>query len=430
MSSDAAGEQAYQEKGKRIELDGVIKELQTRLGKDWNRYHQSLGLFLIGKLSRNELIESITPILTKDLRKVHNKLLLLNLFNSFQDGPLDYQSEVASFWNKRAGRTKGVKSNQYEKFKQNIMALPVRERRRLKGITRESGKKGKINASITLTRHELLPKIPMIREPEKQNFQISQLVQWQQDVINGVNAPLATQSFELFDYDNVSQQILMTMREHGLTGVLDTQFLEVVVLGLEAHLKNILENAIDVVRYRERKYSSNDVLSSNLVEYQGENSDKDTRFSKNKKRKVVTLNINDLYDTFEIFPHLIEYCGAKLRLSNLMLQNDDMIRNDKDYELPERPKDETKFIPSERPIAVPNGIIRDENTNVQQKEESGLNSSEKNTALSQHDFGKLSGFEVKGNSMQNISSVQKQQESFMGSTDELKWILHDLLSEL
>ena len=429
MSSGATGEQAYQEKGKRIELDGVIKELQTRLGKDWNRYHQSLSLFLIGKLSRNELIENITPILSKDLRKCHNKLLLLNLFNSFQDGPLDYQSEVASFWNKKSGRTKGVKSSQYEKFKQNIMALPVRERRRLKGITRESGKKGKINASITLTRHELLPKIPMIREPEKQNFQISQLVQWQQDVVNGINAPLATQSFELFDYDNVSRQILMTMREHGLTGGLDTQFLEVVVLGLEAHLKNILESAIDVVRYREHKYSSNDVFSSNLVENQGEDSDRSSSFSKNKKRKVI-LNINDLYDTFELFPHLIEYCGAKLRLSNVMLQNDDMIPNDKDYELPERPKDAAKFLAPNSSLAIPNGIVRDENKSAQQKEESGLNSSDKNATLSQQDYSKLNGGDLKDNSMQGISPAQKQQVSFMGSTDELKWVLHDLLSEL
>ena len=62
------------------------------------------------------------------------------------------------------------------------MGLPVKERRRIKNITRESGKKGKLNASITLTRHALLPKIPMIQDTAQQQLQVNNLVQWQQDM--------------------------------------------------------------------------------------------------------------------------------------------------------------------------------------------------------------------------------------------------------
>ena len=67
---------------KRLELERLIREFQNKLGKNWEKYHETLSLFLIGKLSRAELISTITPILKgKNLLKYHNKLLLLNFAN-------------------------------------------------------------------------------------------------------------------------------------------------------------------------------------------------------------------------------------------------------------------------------------------------------------------------------------------------------------
>ena len=310
MSSTSTPAEALTSKSsKRVELETLIREFQTKLGSDWDKYHESLSLFLVGKLSRPELIQNITPILKNGLRKYHNKLLLLNFSNSLKDGPLDFQSEFASFWNKKANKTKNIRSSQYEKFKQNIMGLPVKERRRIKNITRESGKKGKLNASITLTRHALLPKIPMIQDTAQQQLQVNNLVQWQQDVVNGINTPIATENYEIPDYDNLSRRILMTMREYGLTGGLSTEVLEMVLLGLDAHLKNIIESAIDVTRYRENKYTTNDFISTTLNSMQPFNSNENVKKRKadnemdNEKKRKVTLNISDLFDTFEMFPH-------------------------------------------------------------------------------------------------------------------------------
>ena len=121
------------------------------------------------------------------------------------------------------------------------MGLPLRERRRIKNITRDSGKKGKLSASITLTRHALLPKIPMIQDKEQQKLQVNNLVQWQQDVVNGINTPLSTQTYEIPDYEDLSRHVLMTMREYGLTGGASIPALEMIILGLETHLRNIVE---------------------------------------------------------------------------------------------------------------------------------------------------------------------------------------------
>ena len=62
MSSTSTPAEALTSKSsKRVELETLIREFQTKLGSDWDKYHESLSLFLVGKLSRPELIHNITP---------------------------------------------------------------------------------------------------------------------------------------------------------------------------------------------------------------------------------------------------------------------------------------------------------------------------------------------------------------------------------
>lgn len=401
------------------DLEELIKEFQSKLGSNWDKYHESLTLFLVGKLSRNELIDVISPMLKDGLRHYHNKLLLLNFANSLKDGPLNYQNEFSTFWNKRSNKSKNVRSSQYEKFKQNIMGLSIKGRRRIKSITRESGKKGKLNASITFTRHALLPKIPTIQNPEQQQLQVNNLVQWQQDVLNGINTPICTETYELPDYENLSSRILMTMREHGLTGGLNPEVLEILLLGLETHLKGIIENAIDVVRYRKNKYTKNDFLSP-LGDFSEKNKKRKLLEDDEEEKKLVTINIKDMYDTFEMFPHLIEPSGPKMRLASLMLENDDMFGHQSEYELPPLPetlngkvKGSSFQIRSDKHYAEENKVSATKETNPQNERTSLMekqNSNGNADTTKDHDI-----------------KIQNQRPQF-GTSDELKWILHDLLT--
>lgn len=484
-----------------IELENHIRSFQNKLGNDWDKYQETLSLFLIGKLSRNEMVEIITPLLNKksdstggdgteasssstttstssssstSLVKYHNKLLLMNFANSLIDGPLDPNSEFASFWNKKnsTGKPKNVKSSQYEKFKQNIMGLPIRERRRIKNITRESGKKGKLAASITLTRHLMLPKIPMIQDKQQQQSHVNNLVAWQQDVVNGINTPIATENYEIPDYDNLSRRMIMIMREYGLTGGLNPQVMEVLLLGLEVHLKNIVESAIDVARYRESKYASNDYLGTGEMVFPGGASDSSITSTKNnatpgsngsqpirngnnignnredeitqdRKRQKITLNAEDLYDTLEMFPYLVEPSGPKLRLANVLLQNDDMVKaGELDYELPEK----LDLLES-----LVNGKMEEANENKEEhkeKEEIKEEAEKENSVKKlddtvgeiqdgegKEDKEEITKKEVVKSTGKEINPVTTQKivpkpESHIGTNDELKWLLHDLISTM
>lgn len=425
-------------KHKRLELQLLIREFQTKLGNDWDKYHESLSLFLVGKLSRVELVKNIGPILKDGLIKYHNKLLLLNFANSLKDGPMDFQSEFASFWNKKAIKPKNVKSTQYEKFKQNIMGLPIRERRRIKNITKESGKKGKLSASITLTRHSLLPKIPMIQDKEQQQLQVNNLVQWQQDVVNGINTSICTDNYELPDLDNLSRRVLMTMREYGLTGGLNPQVLDMISLGLESHLANIIECAIDVAKYRSCKYTSNDFLSTATSmgssqskpdgnsDISGEPDSKKRKTNDLNSKKDSTLHIEDLYDTLEMFPHLIEPCGPKYRLSNVMLQNDDEI-GELPYELPPKiePLLESAVPTTNSAVATTsNGILSKPDAVVDKDVDS---KDKENIKKEISELKKEGGNQSPPNPQASKPAVDN---SHIGTTDELKWVLHDLISTM
>lgn len=414
---------------KRVQLEMLIREFQQKLGNDWDRYHEALTMYLIGKLSRPEMVAIVSPLLKDGLYKYHNKFLLLNFANSLQDSPAEFSSELASFWNKKNAKSKNVKSTQYEKIKQNIMGLPLKERRRIRTIRRESGKLNKLNAGITLTRQALLPKIPMIQDKEQQQLQVNNLVQWQQDVVNGINTPLASTLYELPDYDNLSRQVLMMMRENGLTGGVSAQLLDIINLGVEAYLKNIIESAIDVVRYRENKYASNMFFQAGLQgNTKGGSQLNGTDFSsglfgESRKRKheeiddmpkrTIVLNIDDMYNTLEMFPHLVEPGGPRLRLLNVMLQDDDMVpENNCGYTLPPKPlslQEENGTIP------LANGSLKDqikkdgEGDRTKEEIKNGVDSPSESTKTSQ---------------------ALQRDTSHVGTVNELKWVLHDLISTM
>lgn len=398
-STVAVGQPA--KSNKRLQLESVIREFQSKLGPDWDTYHEALLLFLVGRLSRAELVLQIGPLMKNGLIKYHNRLLLLNFANSLQDTPQEYLSELASFWSKRNARTKGVKLNQYEKFKQNIMGLPLKERRRIRAITKDAGKRDRLSAGITLTRQALLPKIPMLQDKEQQQLQVNNLVQWQQDVVNGINTPLAAASHELPDAEMLLRKVLMTSREHGLTGGINARVFEVLLLGLEMHLKNVLECAIDTVRYRRRKYELNAFLQPSFLQG-GVVKEPHSRYSRPENdgdKKDIIIGAEDMHNTLEMFPHLLEPGGPQLRLASVMLQNDDQVLDmAQGYALPPKPAQITD-------VSLSAGSS-DKNKDPRSTDNAGA---------------------AENGHLQNGRAMAKE-PSHIGTVDELKWMLHDLIS--
>lgn len=286
----------------RVDIDGLVVEFQKRLGKKWDAYQMAVSLFLVGKLSRSEFLERLDETLDSTTIRYHNQLLLANLANCLRSEPSDGMSGTR-FGTKSQGKKRKVnRSSQYEILKRDILSLPIRERKRLKNITRESGKKGMTNSTMALTRQKLLPKIP-IKTPggnvpqtkEIISETVAQASKWAQEVATGIKAPLCSESFELPDKESLQTRMLGIAREHGLSGSINPKAAELLSVGLECHLKSFIETALARVKQR----------------------------SHGHKRQRVILTAEDFYDTLQQVPHMADDCGPKYYLSDVLLKNDD-----------------------------------------------------------------------------------------------------------
>ncbi|KAA8912143.1 hypothetical protein TRICI_003608 [Trichomonascus ciferrii] len=276
-------------KSKRIEMDSMMAEFQKNLGSNWDRYRDVITLFLIGKLTRGELQQELDQILDKSMIKMHNRFLLANFANALRDGPQSENGMLTAWSKKSKDSSRNVKGDtQLAKLKQDIMELSVRERKRIKAIAKESGKKAPIPSTITSTRQAMLPKIPFINDKEKllaQQQRAAQMqgqtsvqtptpsqipqqqtqqqqnsasanntnpVAWTQDIIHAYETPLASEAYELPDQDALTTRMLGISLEHGLLQGVDRQCPEVLQIALEQYLRDLVQQVVDTVQWRKK----------------------------------------------------------------------------------------------------------------------------------------------------------------------------------
>ena len=274
----------------RLDLGSVIEEFISILGKEnWTKYAQLTSHFILGKLSRKELVSNLESLFTlsqetqqddqqqyssgtltgsSELRSrligLHNKLLLGIFVNSLRDSPLDRRNKSWGFQNGSDNLYKHAKrinkhNSQIETYKKIVMSLPLSDRNRLKRITKEAGKRGFIYCSVLQDRLATIPKVPVVSNQETlRRIKANDLktpIEWSQDILNGFNAPLATDSYSLPDVDTLYLRMSGIAREHGLVGAVDAKSVELLSKALDYYLKRIVELGIDSVRYRTKKYS-------------------------------------------------------------------------------------------------------------------------------------------------------------------------------
>ncbi|CAN6674263.1 hypothetical protein TRVA0_051S00254 [Trichomonascus vanleenenianus] len=281
--------------GKRIEVDGLMSEFQKLLGDNWDKYRDAVTLFLNGRLTRVELQEELDPILDSTTVRMHNQFLLAIYANALRDAP---QGESAMFigWSKKSGGEEGSSAmargdSQLAKLKENVMELSIRERKRIKAIAKEAPKRVPMPSTVTATRQAMLPRIPLQNDATNNNniaarqgspglqaqkagekeatptapssaaAALGNPVMWAQDIIHSYEAPLATEVYELPDNDSLNTRILGICLEHGLLNGLDSQVPEVMAIGLEHYLRDLVQNALDQTR-RRKKPGKEDVLSA------------------------------------------------------------------------------------------------------------------------------------------------------------------------
>ncbi|SCU91780.1 LAFA_0F05754g1_1 [Lachancea sp. 'fantastica'] len=335
----------------RLNMESMVEAFTEVLGKEnWNKYAQIISLFVLGKLSRKELVNEIDLIFSfpqeasrnskssqhalshGNLIRMHNQLLLAILANSLREMPMGESSEGSwGFNNGSSGANKkrsNKHSSQIDTYKKIVMSLPTEDRNRLKAITKEAGKRGFVLCSVLQARLNTIPKIPIVTNPETlKRVKASNLktpLEWSQEIVNGFSAPLATESYSLPDNDSLYLRMISLAREHGLVGAVDGRCVEIMTLALENYLKNVVESAIDTVRYR-RKYHSDYYDLNDEGFYQGVTGNEEDEIIEDGEpvRELRSISNVEMSETLTIYPNLVAPTGAQLDLNMCGLVNDD-----------------------------------------------------------------------------------------------------------
>lgn len=171
----------------RVDMDVLMTKFQRQLGRHWERYRDTLTHYLMGKLSRAELVTALNACLGPGNIRNHNFLVLSLLANAFREAPPGNESSVLGGWStSRSGtarNTQAYSDTSAEMIFREILSLPVRERARIKNISRERQsiiQPARPGASpqvqnlippplpvVTATRQTLLPRIPFVQDRDK-----------------------------------------------------------------------------------------------------------------------------------------------------------------------------------------------------------------------------------------------------------------------
>lgn len=371
----------------RVDISSMIEEITGILGRDqWTKYAQILSLFILGKLSRKELVNELDILFSGSnnmkpkMMRLHNHLLLGILANSLRENPLTMIKNGSwgfgngTYANGKQSKKGNKHNSQIELYKKIVMSLPIEDRNRIKSITKDAGKRGFVFCSVLQSRLNNIPKIPIVTNADTlkriKNDNMKTPLEWSQDIMNGFGAPLASESYSLPDTDSFYLRIVGIAREHGIVGNIDAGCIDLISLALDVYLKNIIEMAIDTVRYRKKKYSDYYDLDD-FGTYQAVSSGTDT--SKDAKddimeierKRTISLTNEDIYTSLSLFPNMADASGAYYNAMNLGLVNDDelVIKSSSIDDLPDFLEEKPFFTPvDEKNIGTPtelNWLIRD-----------------------------------------------------------------------
>ncbi|OCL06310.1 hypothetical protein AOQ84DRAFT_343503 [Glonium stellatum] len=122
----------------RIDLEPLYTTLKSVIGDiDWAIYKESISLFVLGQLNQDELSRRIDPFICNDSTRehLHNQFIAAIYGNASRDSPEPGVASWVSANDKPTTIAKPATGDEAERrLKTEVMQLPRRERKRLKGI--------------------------------------------------------------------------------------------------------------------------------------------------------------------------------------------------------------------------------------------------------------------------------------------------------
>ncbi|CCJ31493.1 unnamed protein product [Pneumocystis jirovecii] len=249
---------------------------------------------------------------------LHNELLLGIYTNAICDFPPE-KSYVFE-WTKKMKEFEQTDANDQKSWlKSEIMSLHYLDRIRIKSIKKDSLDRLQELPNILFeNRIAKLPKIPLCKDKVY-------IANYVNDIQKGYHVPLSCDSMEMPDIDSLRERSLAIALESGLIGGLKEGVPEIVLAGLEHHLKNVLAITISKVRFQIPNESIQTENLNNIILFNQ---------NKYKKKQIIkkcsSLTVEELSLAFQLAPFsLVETPPPITRIWATILTNNTTYQDNK-----------------------------------------------------------------------------------------------------
>ncbi|RMD44032.1 hypothetical protein DV735_g1070, partial [Chaetothyriales sp. CBS 134920] len=249
----------------RIDFEPLYTELKSLISDNWHVYHNALSRFIQGQLSAVEFGDLCDHFLlsTPATEHAHNSLICAIIHNAGRDSP---EPGLAAFISLASDKLTGTMSSKHavpsrdgaeQRLKAEIMALPARERRRLKAITTDAN--AAEEAAHLRATYEISHQAARIQTPATTTATSGSGItdkNWSLEIRKRYTLPLFSESLEFPDTNSVHARIVPICYEAGLVNGSSSHCAELIQTAMETFLKNMLHDVFNRVRANGPRYDN------------------------------------------------------------------------------------------------------------------------------------------------------------------------------
>lgn len=248
----------------RIDFEPLYTDLKVLIGHHWSTYQDALSKFIQGRLSATEFSDLTDSFLlsSPQTEHAHNALVCAILYNVSREKPEHHGPAIwvtaATDKSSTTGPSKpNIASDAGEqRLKVEVMNLPPRDRRRLKGIGAGGDKADDDN--LLKRKYEDYYQAGKIRVPENVPPSAGGLnkTNWDLEIRKRYTQPLFSETLEFPDATGIFSRMVPICYEESVASGSSMQCAELVAVATEIFVKDLLTSVFNRTRANGPKYDN------------------------------------------------------------------------------------------------------------------------------------------------------------------------------
>ncbi|KAJ5585374.1 Transcriptional coactivator SAGA-type complex Ada1/Tada1 [Penicillium hispanicum] len=223
----------------RLDLEHAYTDLKAAIGDKWAEYKESTALFLLGHYNQNEYASRVDHILCADskIEHLHNNFVCAIIGNLTRDLPDHGVANWVSANDKPSMVSKPVSGDAAEqRLKTEVMQLPPRDRRRIKGIPERDPTD---TAPNELDEYHLAKQIKLPSQVPASAGGLNK-TNWELEIRKRYAQPLAAETGEFPDAESIHARMVPMCYEESLPSGAGLPCAEFMAIATETFVKEVL----------------------------------------------------------------------------------------------------------------------------------------------------------------------------------------------